>query len=120
MARILRAPLALLLVVLSVAACGPRERGSDPEPRERTTLRGENRSWLDMTMYVVYTGTRQRLGQVSGNGTATFTIPASLVGFGNNLRFQADPIGSGNVAQSFDIFVRPGSEVTLTIPASVR
>ena len=119
MLRKLRVPLLLLLVLVG-AACTGRGRSS-PQPAERTTLFIRNNSWSDMTIFVLYSGgSRQRLGLVNGNSSATFRIPSGVVGMGRDLRFMADPVGSSNTAQSFNMFVRPGEEVRLTIPPTVR
>lgn len=119
MARTLRIPLIALFVLLAAAACTGRGRNA-PRPVERTMVTVQNQSWLDMTMYVVYSTARQRLGTVSGNSTNTFRIPDNMVGLGRSLRFMADPLGSSNTAQSFEIFVHPGDHIRLTVPATVR
>jgi hypothetical protein len=120
MLRKLRVPLLLLLVLVGAAACTGRGRSS-PEPAERTTLFIRNNSWSDMTIFVLYSGgSRQRLGLVNGNSSANLRIPANVVGLGRDLRFMADPVGSSRTAQSFNMFVRPGEEVRLTIPPTVR
>ena len=119
MARRLRIPLVALFAVLAAAACTGRGRNA-PRPVERTTVTVQNQSWLDMTVYVLYSSARQRLGSVSGNSTGTFRIPETMVGLGRSLRFMADPVGSSNTAQSYEIFVHPGDNVRLTIPATVR
>jgi hypothetical protein len=35
------------------------------------------------------------------------------------MRFMVDPIGSSRQGTSFDIYVRPGERVTLTVPPSI-
>ena len=106
----------LLLLVLA-AGCGARTRaGSDATPV--TYVRVTNQSWLDMNIYVIRSGERIRLGTVNGNRTERLTIPRHVVASAVSLRFMADPIGSSRTAQSFDISVYPGDEVTLTIPPS--
>jgi hypothetical protein len=121
MARTLRTSLLAMLVLFAAACTGTGKNA--PRAVDRASVRIANQSWSDMTVYVL-TGNggaaRQRLGLVTGNGNATFTIPERLVGMGQSLRFLADPVGSSNTAQSFDIYVRPGQQVTLTIPPSVR
>jgi hypothetical protein len=120
MARTLRTSVLVLLALVAVACTGTGKNA--PRAVERTTVRIQNQSWADMTVYVL-TGTgstRQRLGLVTGTSTGTFTIPERFVGMGQSVRFLADPVGSSNTAQSFEIFVRPGQEVTLTIPPGVR
>ena len=111
---------AFLLLVAVLAGCGG-QRGvrSDQPGAETTTIRVENNSFLDMTVYVIRNGQRTRLGLVNGSSTRTFVIPDRVVGFGENLSFLADPVGSSVTAQSFDMYVRPGDEVGITIPATV-
>lgn len=105
----------VLLLVAALAACAGN-RGSDaPEP-ERTTVRVDNRAWTEMTLYAISSGQRIRLGTVGGTSTAVLRIPAGVVGQGRNLTFLADPLGSSRTSTSFEIFVRPGEQVTLTIP----
>ena len=109
-------PVVLLAVV---AACGPRS--SRPREAAPTTyVRITNQSWLDMNVYVLRSSQRIRLGTVGANQTSRFTLPHYLVFGATPLRFLADPIGSTRTAQSFEIVVSPGDEVTLTIPAGVR
>jgi hypothetical protein len=108
--------LAALLVV--VAACGPRRTG--PVADESAQLRVQNNSFLDMRIYVVGSGPRIRLGMVNGSSSATLRIPAHVIGMGRDVHFLADPIGSPTVAQSFSIYVRPGENVSITIPPTVR
>ena len=112
--------LVLTLLVLAVAAaCGPRSRrpaaASPP-----TYVRVTNQSWLDMNVYVIRSSQRIRLGTVGANQTQRFTLPQNLVFGATPLRFLADPIGSARTAQSFEIVVSPGDEITLTIPPGVR
>jgi hypothetical protein len=112
--------LLLLLVALVAAACAARGDAVASGP-EGARLRVENRSWSDVRVYAVTTaGQRIRIGNVTGSSTATLGIPASVVGGGSDLVFQVDPVGSRATASSFRIFVRPGDNVTITIPPVVR
>lgn len=110
----------LLALLVTGAAC-TQQRNGGPTPRTPTaTVRVQNQAWLDVNIYVVSGGgARQRLGTVSSTGTATFRIPDSAVGLGRDISFLADPVGSRSVASSFNMFVRPGEQVTLTIPTSL-
>lgn len=102
----------------SVFACSHRAKpnqGGGPPPR--TTVRVENQSFADMTVYAVVGGQRIRLGLATGSSNSTFTIPAYLVGNGiQQIRFIADPVGSNRLPVSDEISVRAGDEVVLTIP----
>lgn len=86
------------------------------DPMAPTYVEVQNRAFLDMTIYVVRSGQRVRLGQVSGNSTATFEIPKTMVNPGLPIRFQADPIGSSRTPFSQEISVNPGDTVQLQIP----
>jgi hypothetical protein len=110
--------LALLLVLASVAACSSATRQAGP-PQPETTVRVENRNWLDMNIYVLRAGgQRIRLGQVTGSSTRTLRIPSNLIFGATPLQFIADPIGGGRLPVTQSIVVVPGDEVVLQIPNS--
>jgi hypothetical protein len=119
--RALPRRLALPFIVLALVACAPRSRSNrPPEATPPTYAVVTNQSWLDMNVYVLRSSQRIRLGTVSANQTQRFRLPQNLVFGATPLRFLADPIGSSRTAQSFEIVVTPGDEVTLTIPPGVR
>ena len=108
------APLVLALAAGSAACYGKGKNA--PVPVERTTIVVENRGFLDRDIFVVRGGQRIRLGTVTGNSTATFTIPPSVVSAVTALRFIADPIGAPRPPVTEEITVSPGDRVVLTIP----
>jgi hypothetical protein len=112
----------LVLLPLAIGACHPAREAADDKPRpERgsATLEVENQNFLDMTVYVVEGGARQRLGVVRGNSTTTLTIPEQLIrGGASPLRFLADPIGQEGLPVTEEIVVQPGDAVQLVIPPS--
>ena len=110
-----RSVFTLGLLTLSLA-CWRTGRRAAPDSTRETTVRVENRSWSEMTIYVVRSGQRIRLGTVSGTSTQKLVIPASLVFGATPLSFIADPIGSSRRATSWELTVHPGDEVTLIIP----
>lgn len=115
--RVLPTLLVALVVTIPVAACSRARAGDQaPMPDVAATLRVENRAFADMVIYLVSdAGARQRLGMVTGNSTARFTLPSSAASFGN-VRFLADPIGSRRAPISEEIAIHPGDEVVLEIP----
>ena len=105
----------LLVLWLATAACYGKGKNA-PAPVERTTVKVENRGFLDRDIFVVRSGQRIRLGTVTGGQTATFTIPASIVSGVTAIRFIADPIGAPRQPVTEEITVSPGDRVVLTIP----
>jgi hypothetical protein len=112
-----------LLAVLFVAALGTTgcvgKGRNAPAPQEFASVRVNNRAFIDVDVFALNGSTRARLGSVSANGTGTLRIPAAVVGTGRDLRFMVDPIGSSRQGLSFNIYVRPGEQVTLTVPPSI-
>lgn len=117
--RWLRLLLASMLVVVAAPACrsaSNAEPGKAPAEQPRTTVKVENRSFLDHNVYVLRGGQRVRLGMVTGNSTQTFTIPANLVFGVTALSFLVDPIGGTRQPVSNELPVSAGDEVQLIIP----
>jgi len=82
-----------------------------------TTLQVLNQQFTNMTIYVLRSGQRFRLGLATGNATTAFVIPRTLVRQQLiQLRFLADPIGGSGAPISDEITVSPGDSVQLTIP----
>ena len=82
-----------------------------------TVLKVENQGFPDMNIYVVPEGSgRVRLGTVTGNTNAYFTLPSYVVPAIRTLRFQALPIATPRGEVSESITVTPGDTVVLTIP----
>lgn len=106
------------LVVLLLAACGGRATMPGPgDDQAPTTLEVDNRSSLDMTIYVIREGgARTRLGSATAHLTTRFTIPDRLMFGITSLRFQADPVGAGRTPVTETINVQAGDTVVLQIP----
>lgn len=110
---------ALLFAVPGCASSKNAEAGSKPvAEREPTTVRVENRSFLDHNVFVLRGGQRIRLGMVTGNSTRTFTIPANLIFGISALQFIVDPIGASRQPVSNEVRVSEGDEVQLISPPS--
>ena len=106
-----------LVALLAVAACkSTGASGAPASHRPEAFVRVENRSMLDMTVYVVRGSERRRLGLVNALTTQMLSIPSVLINGSGVLRFQADPIGGSRTPISEEIFVRDGDVVQLIIP----
>lgn len=117
----LRFSLFALLLLVGAACSSTRQPGSDPGPAARgATVKVQNNALLDVNIYVLQaSGARTRLGLVNANASAVFRIPSFAVGLGQQLSFLVDPVGSQRVATSFELFVRPDQQVSLTIPSTI-
>jgi hypothetical protein len=114
-------PRLLIVLLLVIGACrSGRDADDEPGPeRGPATLEVENQNFLDMTVYVVEGGARQRLGVVRGNSTTTLTIPERMIrGGASPLRFLADPIGQQGLPVTEEIVVEPGDAVKMVISPS--
>ena len=105
-----------LMALFAVAGCRSTGPGFPAPQRSEAFVRVDNRSMLDMTVYVVRSGERRRLGLVNALSTQTLPIPSVLIEGSGVLRFLADPIGSSRTPVSEEIVVRHGDVVQLVIP----
>jgi hypothetical protein len=110
----LRTRFLLGLVLLIAAGCASRTRTQTPAGP--TILEVENQTTLDMSVYVLRNGTRERLGSVTAKMTQWFTIPERLLFGLTALRFQTDPVGGGADPVTHEITVIPGDTIVLRIP----
>lgn len=111
--RLARVSLAVALAVAT--ACG--RAGSAPAPRiARTVLVVDNRSFVDMRIYVSNAGERMRIGYAPGLQVTAMTIPSTMIVGARLLRFLADPMGGDATARSEQMYVAPGDTVQLMIP----
>lgn len=111
--------LASALLLAAAPGCASKRTDDTGKPtaeRARTTVRVENRSFLDHNVFVLRGGQRIRLGTVTGNSSQTFTIPANLIFGISSLQFLVDPIGGNRQPISNEIRVSEGDEVQLVIP----
>ena len=106
-----------LTLATALAACAHTGGLTTSTPEAKTVLKVENQGFPDMNIYVVpEASNRMRLGTVTGNSNAYFTLPATVVRGVRELRFQALPIATPRGPISQSIVVTPGDTVVLTIP----
>lgn len=110
---------ALSLLVITTLAMGCARSSHLPQASEmeRTVLKVENRGFPDMNIWVVPQASgRVRLGTVTGNSTAYFTLPEYVVRGMRELSFQALPIATPRGPVTESIVVTPGDTLVLIIP----
>ena len=115
--RFLTSFAAASLLVAGPSGCS-KQPAAPVDPMAPAFVEVQNQAFLDMTIYVIRSGQRVRLGQVTGNSTATFELPRTMVNPGLPIRFLADPIGGSRTPFSQEIGVSPGDTVVLRIPPS--
>lgn len=82
---------------------------------EPSTVRVENKHWLDVVVYVEHDGQRSRLGTVTAATTASFTLRPAMIGQVGEIQLIADPVGSQTTTATGTIIVKPGTHVDWTL-----
>jgi hypothetical protein len=75
---------------------------------DRTVVRVTNNNWSDMTIYLLRSGARRRLGTVTSQSTHTFVVPTSMISLSSRVYLLADPIGSARTFTSAPLIINPG------------
>jgi hypothetical protein len=118
--RTIRHHLAALGAATLLVACasGASRVSSNPEQRP-ISLTVTNQNWLDVDVFVVNGTSRYRIGEVGGNGSATLSIPVSLLVNGQ-VQLLADPVGSNDIFVTDLFTVAPDEQVQLTVAPRMR
>jgi len=113
-------PVVLLVALpLSASACHhARSTPADPpapaEP-DAVPLEIANHNWLDVIIYVVRDGQPMRVGIANASSSASFTLPARLLGQGREVRLWGHPIGGTGGALTETVVVQPGQWIEWTL-----
>ena len=111
----IRGVLLAMVAVAGLSACGGSQPDPGVSPDAPTLVRVENRTSEDMTIYVLKSGQRLRLGTVNVGQTQTFKLAKPIVTGMTTLRFVADPIGGRINSISEEISLTPGQEIVLRL-----
>jgi hypothetical protein len=114
MPALLRYPALLLLTCLAACRASP----GSADPSNQTRARIENRSSLDVDIYVRRNDGRDtRLGFVPGGETTTFALPPAITAGAAWVRFDARPVrASGEPVLSEPFPVQMGEEISWSVP----
>jgi hypothetical protein len=114
--RILTLSLCLsMLAAFGTTACRSSNAYDIGQPQAGgATLVVRNDNYSDVDVYVVSSGLPSRVGTVTGNSTARFSLNPSLV-TAPDFRVVATPIGGNGRASSGPLLVSPGQTVYFTI-----
>ena len=110
----MRLALLILFVGVLLAGCGSSENAFQGP---RTTVEVVNNNFYDMNVYILRGSQRVRLGNVRSNSTRVLNIPSYIADTGGSFRFLADPVGGNRTPVSHEMYVNPGEQVRLVIPA---
>ena len=117
-----RAALVSCLALVSLTGClkPPAATPSDPISAGRVVLTVNNNYRADVTVYVLADGQPTRVGLATSSTTATFDIPARLLGQGRQVRLRADPIGGRATYTSELIRVGPGQRIEWSLETDLN
>jgi hypothetical protein len=110
-----------LLTFLFLGACFLRAKpGEVVEPRpDPIPVQIRNENFLDMNIYAYVGGSSRRLGTVTGNSTASFSIPWQFSS-GQSITIVATPIGGSGQASSGALSVSTGQMIDFRIAPLLR
>ena len=107
----------IVIAVLAMAMGCARSGRSAPDLvawDETATARITNNGWLDVNVYASRSGSRQRLGTVTGQNTEVFELPRSFVE-ARGLSIFIDAIGSPQTYQTDVIPAAPGQQIDVVV-----
>jgi hypothetical protein len=107
------------VALVALASCTSVDRtgsagGEVASARDAVSLVVVNNHYADMDVYAIRGGSRVRIGTVTGNTKASFTLDRSMYPTGE-LSLVADPIGGFGTARSGRLAVSRGDEVEFRI-----
>ena len=117
------------LAAMAAACGGTRSATTTPAPRSyaatatdtgtsgRSTVAIEidNRSYSDMTIYLIDGGVRVRVGSAPGLSKTSLSLAQGWHSAGGRVRLLADPLGSSAAIRTPPLFVASGQSVYWTI-----
>ena len=106
--------LVAIVCLATLTACFPAISRNASRPE--TTLKVQNDSFADMTVYAIRGLQTVRLGIANGMTVTILRIPGSLIAGPTPLRFQARPIAGSRQPVTEEITVEAGDEVVMLIP----
>jgi len=114
----------VLLVLSAGAACHhaaeEAAQSATPVPDStRVPLEIANHNWLDVIIYVVRDGQPSRIGVANATSSASFVLPARMLGQGGELRLWGHPIGGSGGALTESVVVQPGQWIEWTLESDL-
>ena len=109
-----------LLLTLGAAACASGEgtQSTEKAPGRTAVVQVANNGFADVTVYVVQSGMRRRLGTVTGLSQQRFLLPRPPHQAAD-MYLLADPVGGARGYLSPAVRVRPGDAVDLRLHSTL-
>ena len=110
------------LVLVSAAGChaGQTSAAGDPDPNAGIFVNVTNNYATSMDVYVLSSGTVERLGVVGPGTNRRFEVPAAIVSAsGGTLQFRAQPTGYGPIVDTDPIVLHGGHLVDFEIATNL-
>ncbi len=118
---------AVLLLPLLLAAPACRHAAPEPQTAVHPTgadadipLEIANHKWLDVIIYVVRDGQASRVGIASASSSASFSLPARMLGQGREIRLWGHPIGGTGGTLTESVVVQPGQWIEWTLESDLE
>ena len=108
----------VLVLAVGTAGCASGGKPSLGKPARPAVVHVANNNFADVTIYVVQSGMRWRLGTVSGLSRQAFTMPRLSYDAGD-LHLLADPVGGARSYLSPPVRVHAGEAVDLRLAATL-
>jgi hypothetical protein len=111
--------MATIAVAIGLTGCASTQRGDDlalfdeASGQSEATIRVTNNNWSEMTVFILRSGMRTRLGNVGSMSSGQFSLPSGVLA--SSVRLMAVPLAArrGYVSQTMSIL--PGQQVVLKL-----
>ncbi len=116
-ARSTRTVVTAITLTLGLGCAGRKgaDTGPEPESHAEVTIEVQNQNFYDARVYLLYFGSRTRLGQVGGHSTRTFSFAVPP----DDVRIEVSFIGGGGFVTE-PMPVSPGDQLVLLIESDAH
>ena len=110
------AAVSCLAVAIALVACSAAQGEPGAPDASGPMAEIQNQTQYDVSVYVLpLGGSRRLLGTVTSQGTRTYQLPLAVVGWQEDFRLVADPVGPTRVYETRSVRVSPGQSVVWRI-----
>jgi hypothetical protein len=117
--RTRRVALWLIMAGVVLACRAKGEPTVAPDPDTPVLVEVQSHYQGDVVIYLLRGGQRERLGMVTGLGSAAFTFPYRRLGSSGSTRLLAYPIAGSAAYASDPLYIQPGQSLKWTLEADL-